>query len=160
MKYLKSYNESIDNKILELQEFCESNLAYLIDDGFQVTVTNGQYGNKDSTIINIKKNVKMLSRVNSIEQLNNNFINGLFKWDDVKDDFIPFYDILSNKNNIVEATLLCDTRSKHIKSPKIVITHNDILGDKINDKIDDIRIMFNKKIVNKTLIHNIILKII
>jgi hypothetical protein len=150
MKYLKSYNESIDNKLLELKEFCESNLAYLVDDGFEVVVSSKLSDFSKGTnllYINIKKNS------------NTNFINGLFKWDDISDDFIPFYHILSSKCDILETYLLCDTSSGRLNQPKVVITSDDILEDKVNDKIDDIKFYFNKKIVNTTHIHNVIVKI-
>ena len=158
MKYLKKYNESVDDKLLELQEFCNSYLAYLIDDGFNIKCNKGN----GFLLINIEKNIKMLSRINSVTELNNNFIKGLFKWDDIKDDFIPFYNILSNKYNILEVSLFCDAISIpwfRQKNPKIVITSDDILEDKINDKIDNIQFFSNKKVVNTTLIHNIIIKI-
>jgi hypothetical protein len=150
MKYLKSYNESIDNKLLELKEFSESNLAYLVDDGFEVVISSklSDFSKEENFLfINIKK------------YNNTNFINGLFKWDDISDNFIPFYHILSSKYNILETFLLCDASSGRLKQPKVVITSDDILEDKINDKIDDIRFYFNKEIVNTTHIHNVIVKI-
>ena len=36
MRYLKKYNEGISSE--DLQEFCESSLAYLIDVGFSITI--------------------------------------------------------------------------------------------------------------------------
>lgn len=139
MKYLKKYNESNNNKLLELQEFCNSYLAYLIDDGFKI-----KYNYNNVLFINIEKNNE-LNRINSIKELNDNFIKGLFKWNDIKYDFIPFYENLLQKYNIMEIYLLCDTRI--IINSKVDITINDILEDKINEKIDN------------TLIHNIIIKI-
>ena len=50
MKYLKPFNESIEEKILkeklqtkELQEFCDMNLAYLTDEGFKTTIESDKY---------------------------------------------------------------------------------------------------------------------
>ena len=37
MKHLRRFNESV-NKEEELQDFCETYLAYLLDDGFEVSV--------------------------------------------------------------------------------------------------------------------------
>ena len=36
MKHLRSFNEGLKD---ELQDFCETNLAYLIDDGFKVRIS-------------------------------------------------------------------------------------------------------------------------
>ena len=57
MKYLKRIFES--TKTEELQDFCETNLAYLLDDGdFDVLVRDDVYGKKFNGIqyiIHIKK---------------------------------------------------------------------------------------------------------
>ncbi len=69
MKYLKKFiiNEAV-NKV-EVQEFCNNNLAYLIDKGFYFAITSYSY----KYIISIKKTS-----------------HELFQWSDVKDDLIPF----------------------------------------------------------------------
>jgi len=36
MKHLRGFNESLNKE--ELQDFCETYLAYLLDDGFEVSV--------------------------------------------------------------------------------------------------------------------------
>ena len=73
MRYIKSYNESNSAGLTEqdIQDFCEMNLAYLMDDGLKVSVNEDDY----SSIFNI-----FLS-FNSIEKRN---------WVDVKDQVIPF----------------------------------------------------------------------
>jgi hypothetical protein len=38
MKHLRRFNESLKD---ELQDFCETNLAYLIDDGFRIYIVEG-----------------------------------------------------------------------------------------------------------------------
>lgn len=40
MKHIKKFNESVNINITELQEFCNDNLAYLIDGGFKVKCTS------------------------------------------------------------------------------------------------------------------------
>lgn len=140
MKYLKKYNESVDN-ILELQEFCESNLAYIIDAGFQVNCDYGNFTSKYEIYIKFNKVVTTSSNISS-----EIFKSRLFNWDDVKDDYIPFYEILSNKYDIIEEFLLCDHRGTNT-NPRKKITSDDILEDKVNEKIDN------------TLIHSIIIRI-
>jgi hypothetical protein len=136
MKYLKKYNESVDNRVSELQEFCNSNLAYLIDDGFQVNCDYNNFTSKDEIYIKFNKVATTSSNIDS-----EIFKSILFNWDDVKDDYIPFYEVLSNKYDIIEEFLLCG----FILVRKI--TNEDILEDKVNEKIDN------------TLIHSIIIRI-
>jgi hypothetical protein len=82
MRYLRKFNESITD---DLQSFCNDNLAYLIDEGFRVKV--------DRTENNQVK----------IEIHKFYFPNWTkFTWDDVKDDVIPFLDILRDKYSFFE----------------------------------------------------------
>ena len=40
MKHLKRFNESLnDNEVDELRDFCETSLAYLLDDGYRIQVS-------------------------------------------------------------------------------------------------------------------------
>jgi hypothetical protein len=70
MIYLKSFNESVDYN--ELKEFCEMNLAYLLDQGFEVIVT----------LLNTN-NYSVEIRKSDIDDI-------WFNWNDVKDYIIPF----------------------------------------------------------------------
>jgi hypothetical protein len=76
MKHLKSFNEDITSFNFEedLQDFCEMNLAYLLDEGTEVSVGETQNGN----YVKIKFD-KMKS------------------WDEIKDHIIPFATRLNNK---------------------------------------------------------------
>jgi hypothetical protein len=51
MKYLKPFNENIDNFKEELQDFCEMNLAYLLDEGTKIEIIDFP----DNALIEIKK---------------------------------------------------------------------------------------------------------
>ena len=85
MKYLKRIFESTTE---ELQDFCETNLAYLLDDGdFDVLVRDDVYGKKFNGIqymIHIKKS-KLGER---------------FKWIDVKEHIIPLLHVLNREYRI------------------------------------------------------------
>ena len=87
MKYLKRIFESTTTKE-ELQEFCEINLAYLLDDGdFDILVRDDVYGKKFNGIkymIHIRKS-KLGER---------------FKWKDVKEYIIPFLHVLNREYRI------------------------------------------------------------
>jgi hypothetical protein len=86
MKYLKRIFESTTTE--ELQDYCETNLAYLLDDGeFDILVRDDVYGKKFNGIqymIHIKKS-KLGER---------------FKWKDVKEYIIPFLHVLNREYKI------------------------------------------------------------
>ncbi len=90
MIHLKRFNEGIkwnkDRPVL--LKFCEEHLAYLLDEGFDVSVRlhkmeNSAYKNgiRDEGYISLTSNKE-----------NNVFKRNSFKWNDVKEDLIPFLD--------------------------------------------------------------------
>jgi hypothetical protein len=81
MKYLKSIFEAAGEKV-ELQEFCEMYLAYLIDDGFEVEVERTS-GFKDTLTIVIAPEKGTST-----------------SWNDIKDKLIPFFSMLVKNYNI------------------------------------------------------------
>ncbi len=89
MKYLRKFNEAIDGKFgIELQQFCDDYLAYLIDNGFSVEV-------KDGTIPSGRSKVIM------IEKKKDRDTQFWFSWKEVEDDFIPFYTLLKTKYELL-----------------------------------------------------------
>ena len=79
MKHLKRFNEATDNFKEELKEFCETNLAYLLDDG-RLLVEDS----RDNLVI---------------VQLN---FDRNKDWNEIKDHIIPFFIRLTNKYEVVE----------------------------------------------------------
>ena len=79
MRHLKRFNEDMDNHEQlfkeELQDFCESNLAYLLDEELEVRVLFGTVG------------YRLLIELNQKPRL----------WDEIKDHMIPFLTRLSNQ---------------------------------------------------------------
>lgn len=78
MKHLKRFNES--NEELDLKEFCDENLAFLLDKGIEIDIEYTIYGYYE---VIIHKNMHN------------------FKWNDVKYDIIPFIILLNEKFVIV-----------------------------------------------------------
>ena len=91
MRHLKSFNEATFSKdkdsqivLSELQSFCETYLAYLIDDGFGIRV---RHGSREDRV--------------RIEFYKEDHIHPVpFNWNDVKDHYIPFYQMLSKEYDI------------------------------------------------------------
>ena len=75
MKYLKPFNENTDNFKEELQEFCELNLAYLLDEELE------------TRLIPVVGGFRLLIELNQNPQL----------WSDIKNHMIPFLTRLSNQ---------------------------------------------------------------
>ncbi len=91
MKYLKKFNESARELVSlrnKLKIFCDENLAYLIDDGYSI------YQSSDSGKISII--IAKTALVNNMATK--------FTWDEVKYDFIPFYELLKSKYNLIPWT--------------------------------------------------------
>jgi len=73
MRYLKRFNEKVERE--EIKDFCEINLAYLLDEGVDVRVSH--YDNfEDEVIIDFHENIF---------------------WNECKDHIIPFLSRVGNK---------------------------------------------------------------
>ena len=86
MRYLKNFNESyIISNTDQLQEFCEWNLATLLDNGYKFQVEYDEWNDdNDGFYIDIESDK----------------FGTFFSWDDVKDYVIPFMMILKDKYDI------------------------------------------------------------
>jgi hypothetical protein len=83
MKHLKRFNEGLsEDDFNELKKFCESCLAYLLDDGLEIEF-NETYFEEE-----IFYDITLFSE------------NG-FYWNQIKDDYIPFIQLLSSRYEIV-----------------------------------------------------------
>lgn len=83
MRFLRKFNESLEGKE-ELQDFCEMNLAYLLDEGFfiDISLQGGTY------IIILRK-----------QSITNRYgvTTPYFRWSDIKDHYIPFIERIQKK---------------------------------------------------------------
>ena len=98
MKYIKKYSSLIVESVKDdLKDFCETSLVYLLDEGFEIDCEESRFG-----IIDI-----FLS------------LNKQFDWNDIKDYFIPFIQLLSRRYVLEEfSTYSADTTSS-------IITQNE-----------------------------------
>lgn len=128
MKYLKKFNESKSDKAEEIKKFCEENLAYLLDVGFEL----GYYENI-FTFKTVEYPLTIhLSKRNS----------GIFKWSEIVDDFVPFLQILNSKYELIKLAPT-SKRDKHSRKCTIIFHDYDYayrysLEDIINDRTDGI----------------------
>ena len=97
MKYLKLFNENTDNFKEELQDFCDMNLAYLLDEGFTL-----QYARYNKSLY-------------SVTLIKNPGERHKFTWDEVKDRYIPFLQLLSKRYELIDFTTGYDGKRHHLK---------------------------------------------
>lgn len=97
MKYLRKFlenkfQENIDSLLIEINKFCKDNLVYLIDEGFEVKV---EYSTgKSAFYIDIHKIQERLPRLQDVERKSS------FYWREIKEDFIPFFEMLDIKYHL------------------------------------------------------------
>jgi hypothetical protein len=81
MKHIKPFNEALDENFREeLKDFCETNLAYLLDEGRLL----------------IEKSITLIRVQLSFDRDKD--------WDEIKDHMIPFLIRLTNKYEVIEKT--------------------------------------------------------
>jgi hypothetical protein len=95
MKHLKKFNESLQSdEIDELKDFCETSLAYLLDEGYNVSVSmrdQVKYPEKQHTIVSLGLD----SKYSEFQT---------FDWNDVKDYYIPFLQMLVRRYELLPYT--------------------------------------------------------
>lgn len=85
MRYLKSFNEDITsfNFEEELQDFCDNNLAYLLDEGTEIQIVEQPGGHQGLHLIRI-------------------LLDQPKPWNEIKDHMIPFLTRLQNQYEITD----------------------------------------------------------
>lgn len=133
MKYLRWFNENINISTRdiwekELEEFCNNHLADFVDNGNEFSL------DKDMKYTNIE-----IYKNNDIKDYDT------FKWKDLKDDIIPFLQMLSNEFNVSSGIDFYLKEVEFEGSRKVAFNHIIDKNDVINDNIDDI-IPYNSKL--------------
>jgi hypothetical protein len=140
MKYLRKFFESSgdSNKKWELLKFCNENLVYLLDEGFDVFINDFE----ECYVIFITLKRKPFD----------------FYWKDIKNDFIPFFEFLKSKYSIIKPLSTESSSQSDIimfvteptsyskwKSEKIFYNESQLLSGKCsNRRMSNIQIFINK----------------
>ena len=116
MKHLRKFNEGLnDNEVDELKDFCETSLAYLLDEGYQVDI-NEYKAPRD--------------------EWNDGFVvdlilpNDNFLWNDVKDYYIPFLQLLSRRYKLGHYGY-DDVDEVYFKGPVEFTTVEQVINDEL-----------------------------
>ena len=136
MKHLKKFNESLEpNDVEELKDFCENCLAYLLDDGYNVSVTSRdqvKYPDKPYIIVSL----------GLLEPRK-------FYWNDVKDYYIPFLQMLQRRYELQsflgDTGYVCFNTEMEFRYLSLDQVINDRVGLEIGSRLWGINI----KIVDK-----------
>ena len=123
MKYIRKFNESLeyDNIVNDIKEQSNTLLVYLLDKGFIINITEDSTFNEGNSQVDIR--VRKHSSTRDYER---------FKWDDVKDEFIPFLISMDYKPKF--ASFKIDYRSYNCTA--IALDIEDVLDDKINSRLE------------------------
>ncbi len=101
MKHIKQFNESSKESV---KEFCEVNLAYLIDEGFVIELVNMNM--EPGYLIKLRKR------------------GGWFRWSDIKDEFMPFINIVQREYTLMHNYLQFTRSNNETNSVKISTLDN------------------------------------
>lgn len=84
MKHLKKYNEGKEESEDELMDFCETNLAYLLDDKISIRIPSARLVSYNSSEVVYHIQIDAIDRKDGVY------------WNDIKDYFIPFVQRLTS----------------------------------------------------------------
>jgi hypothetical protein len=96
MKHIKTFNESKENLVEDLQDFCDTSLAYLYDEGYNVSVTlrdKVKFPDKQHLLVTLGLKAKENTWLQDYD---------LFSWNDVKDYYIPFIQMLVRRYELLD----------------------------------------------------------
>jgi len=130
MIHLKNFNEgfgqNLDEK--ELREFCEMYLAYLIDEGFEVEITKERDTSGPVSERTDYWKVKFFKLESKGDLAYSRMEFDKFKWNSIKDQFIPFFKMLTGKY-IIKKNYAYTVALKMLNGNKTWATNDNILND-------------------------------
>lgn len=139
MKHLNSFNESSNDLESEIKEFSYDHLSYLIDDNFMIYFLIRR--NRIDNIIH--KTLRVLIKT----QHSNKYINGiyLFKWADIKYDYITYISFISKKYKILSLVSRDKQFTFKIYNGSSTKTSYYSINDILSDNVPDDLILMNIK---------------
>jgi hypothetical protein len=133
MKHLRRFNEDLTkDEIQELKEFCESCLAYLLDEGFEIDYEKGT------------GDFHWIDLWGSLDE-NENPIS--YTWDQVKDYYIPFIQLLKSRYKLVDSIIYVRVGAgQDLATSFAQYTFDEVLNDEVyTDKIYSLSIKVSDK---------------
>jgi hypothetical protein len=107
MRYIKPFNEAVgDTFAQDLKDFCEMNLAYLLDEELDISImlVRGGLGLSFKLTLELNENPRL--------------------WNDIKDHMIPFLTRLSNQYELKQYARGMGHTRKNKKDVKIEVTRD------------------------------------
>jgi hypothetical protein len=125
MKYIKIFEDFTSTGSKKLREFTEGYLAYLLDDDIKIQIELGS--EPDTYGLFIQR-----------------FGNG-FKWNDIKDHFIPFLYMLDKEYEIESSLQFGLVEASGKWAPHKWRSVEEILNDKVNERKSIVSICIDLK---------------
>ncbi len=99
MKHLRKFNEGLSsNEYEELKEFCESCLAYLLDEGFELELVDKYGRDSNDPSYEIDSDYFWIDLYGPVED--NYGVS--YNWDQIKDYYIPFLKLVKARYILVD----------------------------------------------------------
>lgn len=130
MKYLRKFNENvITPEILldDVKTFCNQYLAYLLDD------TEIKLDIYDNTIFEDGDEDNEIEIILYLPNYDTFFIEKNRYWNDIKDDFIPFLDVLNNRYTGLDKKLAISSKKDEPGHTLEHVNIQDLIEDKYNN---------------------------
>jgi hypothetical protein len=146
VKHIKPFNESKENLVEDLQDFCDTSLAYLYDEGYNVSLSirdQVKYPGVNHIVVSLglpNENYVALRPYDGYRK---------FHWNDVKDYYIPFLQMLQRRYELQsylgDTGYVCfndEMGFRYLSLDKVI---NDRVGSEVGSRLWGI----NLKIVDK-----------
>ena len=149
MIYLRRFNESLSDYLYQLKDFCESNLVYLLDEGFQLKYDTDPMNFPELIVIKHRGDAGVNVKIICPCYMNTDYTYygrriANTPWSEVKDYIIPFLQRLCNEYQLYtyyEKKEFDQEQNEIVKEDKYVALQEDTkfkyytLEDLIEDKL-------------------------
>jgi len=137
MRYLKTFENLnyFTSGVNEIETFIKNNIAYILDEGFTYKVNFQKYNDRFNYPV----------RIHKVEQKDNTRKQLIFDWVNIKDDLIPFLELLNDtytleSYSLEDKSLVIDTGEIKTNWPtfgtkKRWYSIEDLINDTIGDHI-------------------------